>query len=78
MRMYAVIIDQDGEGLATFTTHAADEEDARARSRAWRDAFFTNIQSMPYTLAMVSGFELSKPSCRPTLSRMTRQAPKPC
>jgi len=40
MRMYTVIIEQDGEALATITTHAADEEDARVRCRAQCDAFF--------------------------------------
>jgi hypothetical protein len=34
--MYTVIFEQDGETIATFTTHAADEEGARARC----DAFF--------------------------------------
>jgi len=36
MRMYTVIFEQDGETIATVTTHAADEEGARA----WCDAFF--------------------------------------
>jgi len=36
MRMYTVIFEQDGEMIATFTTHAAGEKGARAKC----DAFF--------------------------------------
>jgi hypothetical protein len=40
MRMYTVIFEQDGEPIATITTHAANEEDARVYSQVRLDAFF--------------------------------------
>ena len=39
MRMYIVIFEQDGEIIATFTTHAADEAAARGQC----DAFFEDF-----------------------------------
>lgn len=39
MRMYTVIFEQDGETIATFTTHAVDEEGARSQCDAFFQAF---------------------------------------
>lgn len=38
-RMYTVIFEQDGKTVATFTTHAADEDDARNQCDAFFQAF---------------------------------------
>jgi hypothetical protein len=44
--MHTVLIEQDGDGIATITTHGADEEDARAGCRRRCDAFFLEYPNM--------------------------------